>query len=483
VNLAVAQRILGLLLMLFSLTMLPPAAVSLWYADGSELPFLWSAAIILASGALIWYPARGASRELRVRDGFLIVALFWFGLGGFGALPLALATEPHLSFTDAVTEAVSGFTTTGITVINGLDALLPSINWYRHQLHFLGGMGVVVLAVAILPMLGIGGMQLYKAETPGPGKDSKLTPRITETAKALWYTYLGLNLICALAFWLAGMSAFDALCHAMSTVATGGFSTHDASLGWFNSVLIEWITVAFMVVSAMNFALHFTAWRRLDPTVYRFDDETRYFLRILAFLVLFYAAWLWFAGVYGSFFLALTKGALHVTAVMTTAGFVSADYSAWPSLLPILLMMIACLGGMAGSTSGGIKIVRVMLLYKQGMREVMRLIHPNGEFSVKMNGRAVPDRVMDAVWGFCFAYVALYVLFMLAFIVAGNDAITAFSATSATLNNMGPALGTAAINFAPLNDASKWISTLAMLLGRLELFTILVILTPAFWRS
>jgi trk system potassium uptake protein TrkH len=483
VNLDVAQRILGILVMLFSLSLLPPVAVSLLFQDGSHMAFLWAFVIALAVGALIWFPQRAARRELRTRDGFLIVALFWFGLSAIGALPFLLTNTPHMSLTDAVFESVSGLTTTGATVINGLEHLPPAINWYRNQLHWLGGMGVVVLAVAILPMLGIGGMQLYKAETPGPGKDTKLTPRITETAKALWYAYLALTVLCGASYWLAGMGPFDAITHAFSTVATGGFSNYDASIAAFHSPAIERVAMFFMAMAGANFALHFVAWRSLDPRVFWRDAEFRAYLKILVVLSLGIATYLWLANSYGSFWLALHHGGFHVISTMTSTGLVSADYAAWPGALPALLIFIGFLGGCGGSTSGGIKTIRVVLLWKQAQREVYRLVHPNAELPVKVGGKAVPTRVVDAVWGFVFIYIAAYVILMLLVLAAGNDQVTAYSAVAASINNVGPALGTVAVNFAPLDDFSKWVCALAMIIGRLEVFTILVLLTPTFWRG
>lgn len=482
-NLAVAQRILGILLMLFSLSMLPPALISVFFRDGSHSQFLLAFVITSASGALIWFPQRAARRELRTRDGFLVVALFWFGLGAFGALPFLLGSHPHMGLTDAVFESVSGLTTTGATAIAGLEHLPPAINWYRNQLHWLGGMGVVVLAVAILPMLGIGGMQLYKAETPGPGKDSKLTPRITETAKALWYAYLALTVLCAGSYWLVGMGVFDAITHAFSTVATGGFSNYDASMAAFHSPAIERVAMVFMVLAGANFALHFVAWRSLDPRVFWRDPEFRAYLQILLAFSLGIACYLWYAGVYGSPWLALHHSAFQVIAFITSSGFVSADYAAWPGAIPPLLMVIGFFGGCGGSTSGGIKIIRVVLLYRQAQREIYRLIHPSAELPVKIGGKAVPTRVVDSVWGFVFIYIAAYMVMMMLVMMAGNDQVTAYSAVAASINNMGPALGTVSINFVPLDDFSKWVCTFAMILGRLEVFTILVLLTPGFWRG
>ncbi|HWP94569.1 MAG TPA: TrkH family potassium uptake protein [Gammaproteobacteria bacterium] len=482
-NLALVQHVLGLLLMLFSLWMLPPAGVAWWYRDGDTAHFLTSFAITFAAGALLWFPQRRLKRDLRLRDGFLIVALFWFALGTFGAMPLVLAPHPQMSFTDAVFEAVSGFTTTGATVLTGLDALPPSINYYRTQLQWLGGMGVVVLAVAILPMLGIGGMQLYRAETPGPGKDAKLTPRITETAKALWYAYFVLTAACVVAYWLAGMTLYDAICHAFATLSTGGYSTHDASMAYFKSPLIEALAIVFMVLGATNFSLHFLAFRNLSVRPYVDDVECRAFILLLFVFGSVVGGVLYLSGGYGDPGEAALKGLFQVVSLMTSTGFTTADYTVWPGMLPVLLILVTFIGGCGGSTGGGMKVVRIYLLYKQAAREVIRLIHPSAELPVKVGDKAVEPRVVDAVWGFCFIYIAVYVAMMLLVIAAGNDQVTAFSAVATCINNAGPALGKVAANFTALDDFSKWVCIFAMLIGRLEVFTVLVILTPAFWQK
>jgi trk system potassium uptake protein TrkH len=476
------QKVLGLLLMLFSLSMLPPVLISLIYQDGTVESFLSAFGLILTLGLLIWLPVHRTRQDLRVRDGFLVVVLFWSVLGLSGALPFMLADEPRLSFTDAVFESLSGLTTTGATVIIGIDELPQSILFYRQQLQWLGGMGIIVLAVAVLPMLGIGGMQLYRAETPGPMKDAKLTPRITETAKALWYIYLGLTISCALAYWAAGMSLFDAVGHAFSTVAIGGFSTHDASIGYFDSTLIEMIAVVFMVVSGANFALHFLAFRRADPRVYWRDSELRFYLALIGGVTAVVTVALFMTDTYIDWEESFTQGLFQTVSIGTTTGFTTAEYYYWPGFLEILLLFASFVGGCAGSTGGGIKVVRFLLLIKQGLREINRLIHPNAQLPVRMGGRSVDHRVVDAVWGFFSLYVASFTMMYLALAATGLDLMTSFSAVAACINNLGPGLGTVGANYANLHDPAKWILCFAMLLGRLEIFTLLVLLTPAFWR-
>lgn len=476
------QRILGILLAIFSITMLPPVAVSLFYDDGASKAFMTAFVVLLTMGVLIWLPARKHRKELKIKDGFIVVVMFWLALGLAGSLPFFLTEVPKMSFTDAFFESMSGLTTTGATVLTGLDSLPKAVLFYRQFLQWLGGMGIVVLAVAILPLLGVGGMQLYRAETPGPMKDSKLTPRITETAKALWYIYLTLTVVCALAYRWAGMSWFDAIGHSFSTVAIGGFSTHDASMGFFDSAVIEMITVVFMLLAGMNFSLHFLAWRHRSVKHYWYDSELRAYLAILTMISVITSAYLYFSGTFEYLWEAVHQGVFQTVSIGTTTGYTTADYYLWPGFLPILLLMASYIGGCAGSTGGGIKVIRVMLLFKQGYREVLRLIHPNALFSIKINNKALPAKVVGAVWGFFALYVFCFSVMHLFLMSTGLDVVTSFSAVTACLNNLGPGLGEVGANFGTINEPSKWMLTVAMLLGRLEIFTLLVVLTPAFWR-
>ncbi len=476
------QRLLGILLMLFSTTFLPPAIVSWLYADGQATVFLEGLGVVLFTGTLLWLPAYDHRQDLRVRDGFLIVVLFWLVLGLAGALPLVLTQTPEMTVTDAVFEAFSGLTTTGATVITGLDELPRSILFYRQQLQWLGGMGIIVLAVAIMPMLGVGGMQLYRAETPGPLKDNKLTPRITETAKALWYIYLALTVICAGCYWLAGMNGFDAIVHSFSTVAIGGFSTHDQSIGFFQSSAIETVAIIFMLLAGMNFALHFVSWRSLSLTPYIRDSELRAYLTVLALVTVITAGYLYSTDTFIFASDALHAGLFQAVSIGTTTGFTTADYFMWPGFLPVLLLFISFIGGCTGSTGGGMKVIRFLLLLKQGHREMMRLIHPSAQIPVKVGGKPMPDRVISAVWGFFAAYVGSFVLIMLFVMSTGLDQITAFSAVAACMNNLGPGLGGVGANYVGINDAAKWALSFAMMLGRLEVFTLVILLSPDFWR-
>lgn len=482
-QLAVIQRILGILLSTFSISMLPPALIGLWYGDTAYTSFFYAFILILSIGIVLWLPVRNVTKDLRTRDGFLIVVMFWVVLGLTGSIPLVLSEMPHLTFTDAVFESVSGLTTTGATVIVGIDNLPPSILFYRQQLQWMGGMGIIVLAVAILPMLGIGGMQLYRAETPGPLKDSKLTPRITETAKALWYIYLSLTIACAICYWWAGMSLFDAVAHSFSTVSIGGFSTHDQSIGYYNNSTINLIAVVFMILSGINFALHFHAWRHNNLKPYRFDSELKAYFYILLFVFVLCAGYLIMSDFYQDNNTAILQSLFQTVSIVTTTGFTTTTYQSWPSFLPMLLLYASFIGACAGSTGGGMKVIRVLLLFKQGIREINRLVHPNAIIPIKLDKKPVQERVINAVWGFFAAYVAVFTVLMLCILATGIEKITAFSAIAACLNNLGPGLGDVSYHYGDINQTAKWILSLAMLLGRLEIFTLLVLFSPVFWRK
>ncbi|MBN4078639.1 potassium transporter, partial [Gammaproteobacteria bacterium AH-315-C21] len=383
----------------------------------------------------------------------------------------------------ALFEAMSGLTTTGATVIVGIDHLPKALLFYRQELQWLGGMGIIVLAVAILPMFGIGGMQLYRAETPGPIKDNKLTPRITETAKALWYIYLGLTVACAVAYWAFGMSVFDAICHSFSTIAIGGFSTHDASIGYFNSFAIEGVAIVFMLLAGINFALHFVAVRSMSVTAYWADAEFRAYISVLFIVAVIACTYLYFNHTFDSAGDVIHHGIFQVVSIGTTAGFTTADYHTWPGFLPALLLLLSFVGGCAGSTGGGMKVIRVLLLIKQGSREILRLIHPNAEIPVKVGGVSLSPRVIGSVWGFFALYVLSFCFMSLLLAATGLDLVSAFSAVAACMNNLGPGLGEVGSNYASVSPVGKGILCFAMLLGRLEIFTLLVLLTPAFWRG
>jgi len=482
-NLLMVQRILGLMLLLFSLTMLPPIGVSLAYADGHWYPFLAAFGVVALVGFAFWFPVRQLRGDLRLRDGFLVIAVFWIFLGIAGATPLLISDVPALSFTDAVFEAVSGFTTTGATVIVGLDELPKSILYYRQQIQWLGGMSIIVLAVALMPVLGIGGMSLYKADTPGPMKDQKLTPRITQTAKALWAVYVLLTALCATGYYLAGMDAFDAIGHAFSTLSTGGYSPYDLSLGHFDSAAIDIIATIFMFMGGVSFALHFSALRRRNVGFYFNDPEFMAYFRLIVVIILAASVYLWLEGEFDSLATSLRHTGLHVVSIHTGTGYTTTGFAHWPGALPALLMLLTFIGGCAGSTTGGMKVIRWLLVFRQGVAELKRLVHPSAEIPVKLADRAVPQRVINGVAGFFAMYFIVFGVLMLALMMLGLDQVTAWSAIAASINNVGPGLGDVTVTFASVPDGAKWICALAMVAGRVEIFTLLLLLTPVFWQK
>lgn len=477
-------KLIGILLMMFSVTMLTPLVVFFIYQDGHWQPYIYSFIMTSICGAVLWFPSRKCHYELKTRDGFLIVSLFWLVICFFAAFPFLLSIHLTNGFTDSFFEAISGFTTTGASVIPQLKQMPHDILFYRQQLQFLGGMGIIVLAVAVLPMLGVGGMQLYRAETPGPMKDSKLTPRITESAKALWLIYLFLAITCASCYYLAGMNLFEAIGEAFATVSTGGFSTHDNSFAYYNSTSIELIACVFMLLGGINFSLHFLAFKTGSIKQYWKDEELRFYIMLLLVSCLFITITL----IVNDIFIhkkhhAITKSLFNVISLSTTTGLTSAPFSIWPSFAPILIMFLAITGGCAASTSGGIKVIRFLLLFKGTQREMIHLIHPNAIYNIKIGNQTLPRQVLQSMWGFISIFTALFVFFTLALLALGNDLLTSFGAVTATLANAGAGLGKVSNNFATLSVPSKWLLMFAMLLGRLEIFSLLVLFTPNFWRK
>jgi len=480
-HLAVVLRTSGLLAVIFSLSLLLPLLVGLVYGEDHLSIFLWPMAASFMVGMLLWNPRRPFHTRISRKDGFLIVALFWVIMSMLGAWPLWLGVD--LSFTEAIFESTSAITTTGATVITGLDGLPRSVLFYRQLLQWMGGMGLIVLGIAVLPMLGIGGMQLYRAEAPGPMKEEKMTPRLANTARALWLIYLSLTVACALAYWLAGMPLFDAIAHSLSTVSTGGFSTHDASISFFHNGAVEAVAIVFMLLASFNFAVHFHAIHRRDPFHYWKDPEARTFMLFVLAIVILVGLMLRLEGSYHQLPPTLRDATFEVVSVVTSTGFGTVDFTHWPDFLPVLLIFLSFVGGCGGSTAGGMKVVRVLLLVKQGMREVKKLLHPNAMLPVRLGGQVIDQRVMNAVWGFFAAYTAVFVVLMLLMIHTGLDQVSAFSAVATSMNNLGPGLGVVAYNFQAVSDGGKWISVVAMLMGRLEIFTILTLLSPGFWRD
>jgi trk system potassium uptake protein len=473
-------RLFGVLLLFYSLSFLPSIAISVFHSDGAWLVFTASTLITAGGGLLLWLGNTNFVEELTVRDGFLFVTLFWIVLSVLGALPFLLGL--HLDLTDALFESVSGFTTTGATVIAGLDELPPSILYHRQQIQWLGGMGIIVLAVAILPLLGVGGMQLYRAEASGVAKNEKLTPRITETARALWLIYLALTAACALAYRVADMTWFDAVGHAFTTVATGGFSTHDASIGHFNSVAIETIAIVFMVLGGVNFAVHFLAWRGLNILRYARDPEVRAYVLIFGLATVFVAVSLYWSQAYDGAGESLRYAAFQAASILTSTGYGTATFAAWPLHIPLVLVILSFTGGCAGSTAGGIKVLRIMLLAKLGVRQLFHLAHPRAVSVIKLGHRPVPDDVVFSVWGFYVLYIVTALLLTVAAMAAGLDLESALGVTVSTINLLGPGLGEVASNFATVDPVIKWLGVFGMLAGRLEIFTLLILFLPAYWR-
>jgi len=476
-------KVLGGVLVLFGLTMAVPLGFSHFCHDGIAAGFALSMAITVVVGAALFLHCRHLDRELQPHDGFLLATLVWAVLPVFGAIPLLLHI-PGLSFTDAYFEAVSGLTTTGATVLTGLEKLPVSLNIWRCFMVLLGGMGIIVLAVAILPLLGVGGSQVFKAETPGPMKDDKLTPRIAETARGLWAVYFAVATACLLGYRWAGMRWPDAFMHMCSTMGLGGLAGYDASFGAFDSPLIEAVAIVFMLLAGVNFALYFRVWQRRSLQPLWRDLEARLFFALMAASVAVVTVFLVAQGVYPEWTTALRHAAFSVVSVATTTGFATVDYAQWPIFAPILMLFLSGFATCAGSTGGGIKLSRSLLLLKQVQREFTRLLHPRAVQPVTLGGATVDTQVLFSVQAFMLVYGAVLVAGTMALLLTGLDILSAFTAVVACINNTGPGLGQVgpANNYQGLTDAQTWICTVVMLLGRLELFAVLVLLTPQFWR-
>jgi len=472
-------HVLGIWLLLFSGALLAPVVISLLYRDGEVMHFSLALLANLFFGLLLWLPTAGRDLQLRKRAGFVIVVMLWSITSLLGTLPFLFGIG--MSFTDSVFESVSAFTTTGATVITGLDALPPSILFFRQEMQWLGGIGVVVSAIAILPMLGVGGMQMFKAETPGPMKDEKLTPRIAHAAQILWKLYIAMTVACAVLYWLGGMSVFDAVAHSLATVSTGGFSTHDASLAYFHSVFIETVATIFMLIGGINFSVHYLVWRNQSLFPYWKNAEVRTFLTVVAMFAVMVSGVLFSAGTKGTYTEAFHYAIFTVVSVITSTGFGIDDFSVWPTLLPAMLMFISFIGGCAGSTAGGMKVIRFMVLGKGMELEMQQLVHPRRVQTLQIDNKPVAPRVADAVRGFISLYIVTFIVIMLFLMSQDLDQVTAFSAVASCMNNLGPGLGEVAANFKSIPDPAKWALSFSMLLGRLEIFTFLVVLSPEFW--
>ncbi len=474
---------LGLMLAVFSISYLLPALTSLVYQDDTLDEFLLAMLWTSGTGVVLWALTRRHKGELSIRHGYLLVVAMWTAMPAVATLPLLLVIK-GLSFTDAYFETMSGITTTGATVLTGLDVLPPAINLWRHELNWLGGMGIIVLAVAVLPLLGIGGRQLFKAETPGPMKDSALTPRITETARNLWLVYAGITLACILSLKLVGMTWFDAICHAFAAMGLGGFSTHDASVGYFNSPAIEFVLIVFMLVAALNFATHFLAWRGKSLKIYLHDAEAVATVTLILGSCLGIGLFLWWQGTYPNFWTALRHASFNLVSMATDCGFASVDFNQWPIFAPLWMLFLSCIAVSSGSTGGGIKMIRTLMLVKQAGREFTKLLHPAVINPLKIGGQVVANNIVFAVLGFIFLYFMSVVILTFVLLISGLDFVSSFSAVIACINNAGPGLNQVgpAGNYQGLTDFQSWVCIVAMLIGRLEIFTVLILFTPAFWR-
>jgi len=477
-------NVLGRLLAIFSLAYLMPLTSALYYDDGTLAAFVLAMGLALGGGLLLYRSTRSHFRELKARDGFLLVSAAWTLMAAIATIPLLLVYE-QMSFTDAFFETMSGLTTTGATVMSDLDHAPPSINLWRHELNWLGGMGIIVLAVAILPLLGVGGMQLYKAETQGPMKGAKLTARIADTAKALWLVYFLITVACMLSLKWAGLGWLDAICHAFATLGLGGFSTRDASVGAFDNPQVEFVLIVFMIIAAMNFATHFVAFRERSFKPYGADVEARGVVATLVLSCVGLAAYVWFEGTYDDYLTALRHVSFNLVSMATDCGFVSQDFGKWPIFAPLWMLFLSCITVSSGSAGGGIKMIRTLILAKQAQRELARLIHPAVVNPVKVGRVAIPNDVVVAVLGFIFLYFMSIVMLSFVLMLSGLDFLSSFTAIVACINNAGPGLNKVgpASNFSVLTDFQTWVCSFTMLLGRLEVLSVAVLFTPQFWRA
>jgi trk system potassium uptake protein TrkH len=478
-QLSIVFKTIGLLLMVFSLTQLPPILVDFIYEQHTYNSFIVAFLTTFISGFFLYFPFRKSKQDFRTREGILVVVSFWVVLSLFATIPFLLLLD--MSFSDAFFESISGLTTTGATVITGLDALPKAILYYRQQLQWLGGMGIIVLAVAILPMLGVKGMELYHAESSGISKE-RLTPKLAQSAKTLWKLYIVFTVVCALSYYWAGMDAFDAIGHSYATVAIGGFSTHDTSIGFFDSGVIELISTVFMLLAGINFSLHFFAWNAKSFKGYLQDSELRAYLWVLGISILLIAFYLFDTQTYASPVDAFRYSLFQSVSMLTTTGFTSANFSQWPIVLATVLIFVSFMGACAGSTGGGIKVVRILLMFRLAMKEIKKFIHPNAQINIKLNKKTVPEKTLASVWGFFSLYVLAFLMISIALMFTGLDQVSSFSATAASINNLGPGLGAVSAHYGDINDSAKWILSFSMLLGRLEILTLIVLLHRAFWR-
>ena len=469
-------KLFSILVLFFSISYVFPIVVSIIFNDGAINLFLYTLIGVSSIGLSGFYITRNVNNELSQKDGFIIIVMFWVVLCFAGSIPFYLS---GMTFIDSIFESMSGITTTGATVVSNLDNLPESLLFYRQLLQWMGGMGLIVLAIAVMPLLGIGGGQIYKTEIPGAMGEQRLTPRIKETAQVLWLIYFGLTVICGVFYYIGGMNSFDAVSHAMSTVAIGGFSTHNESIGYFNSLSIEIVCIIFMLLSAFSFTLHYFAIFKKKPLKYLYDPELRFFISILI-IIFIIGVVISNLSMQGP---SIREIAFHSVSMLTTTGFSISNTSNWPFSLSFLLLIGAFIGACAGSVGGGVKSWRVLIMINHAYKNIMTIIHPNSVMTLKIGTKSVDDGVATSVWGFFSIYVISFILLLLFVLMSGLDFESAFSAVGACLNNLGPGLGIVSENYSDISSSTKGILAFAMLLGRLEIFTLLVILTPMFWSK
>ena len=476
-------NLLGIGLVYFSFFQLLPISISLIYQENNFTDYSGSFFITLITGIAFWVATYKENQEtIRIKEGFILTVAFWVLFTVFASLPFLLSSTHDFSIVDAYFETTSALTTTGSTILVGLETYSKSLLFYRALLQWLGGMGIIVLAVAIFPLLGVGGMQLYKNEGSGVMGDNKLRPKIAETAKSLWFIYLILTLSCCFCYFFSGMSLFDAVTHSFTTVAIGGFSNYDESFAYFDNNSIYLVSIIFMFLSGANFSLHFLAYTKLNPKYYIQDSEFKFYSTIILSAFLLITVAMIYYGSSNNVDLIITT-AFQTVSFATTTGYVNSDYYLWPSFIPFMLLMLGVIGACAGSTGGGIKMIRVLVLYKQGGRELKKLTHPQSVVPVKIGGKILQPEIAESGWGFFSVYILAYVFLTTLMLLYGSDFITSFSAVGASINNLGPGLGDVALNYNSLNDISKITLSFSMILGRLEIYTLLVLMTPFFWKS
>ena len=471
---------IGVIISLIGLAMIAPLFISIFYQDGVYFAFIKSILITIFFGLSLYFIFRKKSNKLSHREGIAIVAFGWMAAGIFGALPYIFA-KVFDNFTNAVFESISGFTTTGASVLTDIESLPQSILFWRSLTQWLGGMGIIVLSIAILPFLGIGGMQLYKAEAPILVVD-KLRPRISETAKALWKVYVLISAIEVFLLKIGGMKLFDAFCHTFTTMATGGFSTKNISIGYFQSAYLHYVITFFMLLAGINFSLHYRILKGNIKDVLK-DPELKFFISIIGIFTFIICLNIYkqFNGILTSFRYSI----FQVCSIITTTGYTTTDFDKWPTLSKIILLICMFIGGSAGSTGGGIKCVRILLLLKHSYQELLRIIHPHVVHQTKLGKKIVPLDVINGVIGFFVLYIVLFIIFSILLATLGMDFMSSISAVAATLSNVGPGLGIVgpAQNYEFIPCLGKWLLIFCMILGRLEIYTILVLFTPEFWRK